>query len=208
VDRTEETALLRKCREGDPGSWNDLFDLHYDPACRFIFQLGYDLTREDAEEIAQEAFVSVIRNLDTFKFESRFQTWLFRIAANKARDFIERKSAVKRNSGRQLVSIHAENADGSLAIDPASDAPGPEALLLKQEQASLTYEALKQLDAPCREIIDLRYFGDLSYEEISALLQLNPKTVSSRLSKCLAKLAEIAKDIFARGERAASPSNL
>jgi len=49
------------------------------------------------------------------------------------------------------------------------------------------------LGQPCREILELRYFGDLSYEEIASELQMNPKTVSSRLSKCLDKLEEIAK---------------
>jgi RNA polymerase sigma factor (sigma-70 family) len=57
-------------------------------------------------------------------------------------------------------------------------------------------EALDQIGGPCREIIELRYFGDLSYEELSRDLELNPKTVSSRLSKCLDRLGVIAKKIF------------
>ena len=68
--------------------------------------------------------------------------------------------------------------------------------MLNVERAELVREALDQMGGPCREIIELRYFGDLSYEELSAELKLNPKTVSSRLSKCLDKLEAIARKIF------------
>ena len=61
---------------------------------------------------------------------------------------------------------------------------------------TLLHQALAQLGGSCQEIIELRYFGDLSYEELSAALELNPKTVSSRLSKCLDRLEAIAKALF------------
>jgi len=60
----------------------------------------------------------------------------------------------------------------------------------------LVRDALDTLGDPCREIIELKYFGDLSYEEIAGELQMNPKTVSSRLSKCLDKLEEITRKLF------------
>jgi RNA polymerase sigma factor (sigma-70 family) len=69
---------------------------------------------------------------------------------------------------------------------------------MNAEQAALVRESLDRLGEPCREIVELRYFGDLSYEELSATLNLNAKTVSSRLSKCLDRLEEIAKKIFSR----------
>jgi RNA polymerase sigma factor (sigma-70 family) len=69
---------------------------------------------------------------------------------------------------------------------------------MKAEQAALVSQSLERLEAPCREVIELRYFADLSYEEISGALELNPKTVSSRLSKCLDKLESIMRDAFSR----------
>jgi RNA polymerase sigma factor (sigma-70 family) len=86
--------------------------------------------------------------------------------------------------------------------------PPPDLALLGVEQAELVHRSLEVLGQPCREIIELRYFGDLSYEEISGALQLNPKTVSSRLSKCLDRLEAIARKIFAGEKSAVSPSNL
>src|ERR1043165_10070869 len=90
MDLDSEAELLARCRRGEAAAWDELFDRHYAAAGRFIFQLGHDLTREDVEEICQEVFLSVIKNLGSFHAESQFQTWLFRIAANKARDYRER----------------------------------------------------------------------------------------------------------------------
>ncbi len=202
-----EAELLARCRRGEAGAWDELFDRHYAAAGRFVFQLGHDFSREDVEEICQEAFLSVIRNLESFHGGSQFQTWLFRIAANKARDYRERQRAAKRGGGQVPLSLQAEDPESGLAIDPPGDAPAPDLALMNAEQAALVHQALDQLDEPCREIIQLRYFGDLSYEEISRSLDLNPKTVSSRLSKCLDRLEEIARKIFARGKPAVSPSN-
>jgi RNA polymerase sigma factor (sigma-70 family) len=72
---------------------------------------------------------------------------------------------------------------------------------------ALVHESLDQLGEPCREIVELRYFGDLSYDELSRTLNLNIKTVSSRLSKCLDRLEGIARDVFARANPGALPSN-
>jgi len=104
-----EVNLLARCRRGEAEAWDELFDRHYAAAGRFIFQLGHDFTREDAEEICQEAFLSVIKNLDSFHGESQFQTWLFRIAANKARDYRERQHAAKRGSGQTPISLQTEH---------------------------------------------------------------------------------------------------
>ncbi|HWH71294.1 MAG TPA: RNA polymerase sigma factor [Candidatus Sulfotelmatobacter sp.] len=203
-----EAELLARCRRGDPAAWDELFDQHYAAAGRFIFQLGHDLSREDVEEICQEVFLSVIRNLDSFQGGSQFQTWLFRIAANKARDYRGRQQAAKRGGGQTTLSLQAEDPETGLTLDPPSPAPTPDLTLLSAEQTSLIRQALDQLGDPCREILELRYFGDLSYEEISRALQLNPKTVSSRLSKCLDRLEEIARKLFAEEKSIPFPSNL
>jgi RNA polymerase sigma-70 factor (ECF subfamily) len=193
-----EGELLARCRRGDAAAWDNLFDAHYAAAGRFIFQLASDFTVEDVEEICQEVFLSVIKNLDSFQGESRLQTWIFRIAANKARDFREKRNASKRGGGQTTISLHAENPETGLTPDPPTDAPEPDEFLMNAESAGLVRASLDQLGEPCREIVELRYFGDLSYEELSATLKLNPKTVSSRLSKCLDRLEEIVRKIFSR----------
>ncbi len=202
-----EGELIRRCRAGDAQAWDELFDRHYGPAGRFVFQLGNDFTAEDAEEICQEAFLSVIKHLDSFQGHCQFQTWLFRIAANKARDYRQRLRAAKRGGGQTTISLQSDLPANGAVLDPPSRAPGPDAALMDAERAALLHRALEQLGEPCREIIELRYFGDLSYEELSRSLALNPKTVSSRLSKCLDRLEGIPRMVFSGAKLKATPSN-
>jgi RNA polymerase sigma-70 factor, ECF subfamily len=198
LDAKNESELIARCLQGEPDAWNALFDRHYAAAARFVFQLGSDFSREDVEEICQEVFLTVIKNLASFQGQSQFQTWLFRIAANKARDFRDRRDAAKRGGGQVPMSLQAEDAETGLTLDPPSHAPGPDRMLMNAEQGAELRQALDALGDPCREIIELRYFGDLSYEEISVSLKLNPKTVSSRLSKCLDRLEMLMRQKLSR----------
>ena len=202
-----EADVIAGCRQGDPAAWDELFDRHYAATGRFVFQLGHQFTREDADEICQEVFLSVIKSIDAFQGNSQFQTWLFRIAVNKARDYRQRQQAAKRGGGQTTISLQADRPDDMPALDPASAAPGPDSDLMNAERAALLHQALEQLGEPCREIIELRYFGDLSYDELSRELDLNPKTVSSRLSKCLDRLEQIAQSVFSGEKFTATPSN-
>jgi RNA polymerase sigma-70 factor (ECF subfamily) len=200
-----DAQIIADCRGGNTAAWDSLFDKYYGTVARFVFQLSGDFGHEDTEEICQETFLSVVRNLSSFQGRSSFQTWLLRIAANKAMDYREKTRAAKRGGNAVHVPIDAGRADDETPIDPPSGNPGPDALLQISETSSLVRESLDRLGEPCREIIELRYFGDLSYDEIAAELRLNPKTVSSRLSKCLDRLLNIAKEIFPPGNRL--PSN-
>jgi RNA polymerase sigma-70 factor (ECF subfamily) len=205
MNTATEQDLLDRCRRGDPAAWEDLLDRHHGAVGNFVFQLAPDLKREDVEEICQEVFVTVVRGLESFRGASAFQTWAFRIALNKARDFIERSRAAKRGGGRVPVSLQAEDPETGLTPDPMSGAPDPAEMLLRAEEAELLHRSLQKLGDPCREIIELRYFGDLSYDELAATLALNVKTVSSRLSKCLDKLEGIARAAIGREKSGGFP---
>jgi len=193
-----EAELLARCRRGEPEAWNELFDRHYAATGRFVFQLGYDFTREDVEEICQETFLTVIRHLDSFQGQSQFQTWLFRVAANKAHDYRQRQLAAKRGGGQTPVPLHPDPTREGLRPDPPCPGPEPDLALIRAEDLNLIGQALETLPEPCREVIQLRYFADLSYQEIARELKLNPKTVSSRLSKCLDKLEAATRRLLLR----------
>jgi RNA polymerase sigma-70 factor (ECF subfamily) len=192
----QEQQLIASCRKGDADAWDQLFTTYYPVAGKFIFQLSPHLSMEDVEEICQDVFLAVIRNIENFHGKSAFQTWLYKISANKTRDFIEKQRAAKRGGGTQPFSLDAQHPESGLKIDPPTRAMRPDGALMSAERMTLVHSALEQLGEPCREIIELKYFGDLSYDEIGVELDLNPKTVSSRLSKCLDKLEEIARPMF------------
>jgi len=191
-----EARLVERCRKGEAAAWDELLDAHFGGTGGFVFRVAPGLSREDVEEVCQETFLAVIRNLGSFQGGSRLQTWIFRIAANKARDYAQRQRAAKRGGGVTTVSLQEENAVTGQRIDPPSGEAGPDGVLLNEERAEQVARAVEELDGACREVIELRYFGDLSYEEIAATLKLNPKTVSSRLSKCLDRLEGILLKIF------------
>jgi RNA polymerase sigma-70 factor (ECF subfamily) len=103
--------------------------------------------------------------------------------------------------------LQAENPETGLTPDPPDPLPAPDENLINAEQMALVRESLDLLDEPCREIVEMRYLGDLSYEELGATLSLNPKTVSSRLSRCLDRFEEIAQKTFLREKLGVFPSN-
>ncbi|MDA7916317.1 sigma-70 family RNA polymerase sigma factor [Verrucomicrobia bacterium] len=208
MELADEMDLIARCRRGDLDAWDLLFCEHYAPACRFVFQLISDLSHEDTEDIVQESFHAAIQRIRQFRGNCRFQTWLFRIAANKARDFLDKKNALKRGGGMSDVSIDAENPETGLVAQQVSDEPHPIESLASHENTIFIGEALGTLGENCREIIQLRYFADLSYEEISKALEVNAKTVSSRLSKCLSKLEAMTLVILKKANEIQFPSNL
>jgi RNA polymerase sigma-70 factor, ECF subfamily len=203
---TADADLLAGCRAGKSVAWDALFDTYYPVAARFVFQLSGDFSHEDTEEICQETFVAVVRNLGSFVGRSSFQTWLLRIAANKAMDFREKTRAAKRGGSMIHVSLDGTSSDEARPAEVPSGSAGPDVLLQTAETHQLVRQSLDRLDDTCREIIELRYYGDLSYAEIAVELRLNAKTVSSRLSKCLDRLQLIAKEILPPDVRL--PSNL
>ncbi len=191
-----EAHLIARCRQGDAEAWDAFFDQHYAPTGRFLFQVSSEFTAEDIEELCQEVFLSVIKSISAFDGRSQIQTWICRIALNKARDFREKRNASKRGGGRVPVSLDQSHPEHGPAPDPASSAPGPDGQLIRTEQYALLQGALDQIGEPCREIIQLRYFADLSYQEIGEALRLNEKTVSSRLSKCLDRLEALVRPVL------------
>jgi RNA polymerase sigma-70 factor (ECF subfamily) len=207
VSEPNEHQLITRARRGEAAAWDELFDRHYASTGRFLWQIAPDLSREDIEEVCQEVFLKVVQRLNQFHGDSQLQTWIFRIAANAARDLRDKQQTAKRGNGISPLSLHADNAENGLAVDPPSAMPGPDALMMNGERIRQLRQALDALGEPCREVVELRYFGELSYEELADTLKLNPKTVSSRLSKCLDQLESIATEIFSREKRRSFPSN-
>ncbi len=196
MDSRQESELIAQCRRGEETAWNALFDLYYDAVGRFIYQLSGNFSREDVEEICQEVFLTVIRSLNTFRGNSQLQTWIFRIAANKSRDYLARQHAAKRGGGQVPLSLHVAGDGGPEElppVDPPSPAPAPDAQLEQAEQTDSIIQALAELGGPCQEMIELRYFADMSYEELGRTFQVNTKTISSRLSRCLDRLEGIVR---------------
>src|ERR1700751_1065058 len=132
-----EAQIIAECRAGNIAAWDSLFDKYYATVARFVFQLSADFSHEDTEEICQETFLSVVKNLSSFQGRSSFQTWLLRIAANKAMDYREKTRAAKRGGNAVHISIDECRSGDEPPIDPSSGNPGPDALLQIAETSRL-----------------------------------------------------------------------
>ena len=118
-----EAELIARCQRDGAEAWDALFDKYYAVVARFVFQLSGDFSHEDTEEICQETFLSVVRNLGSFQAKSSFQTWLLRIAANKAMDFRAKTQAAKRGGSTIHVSLHGRESTMRRPVDPPSPRP-------------------------------------------------------------------------------------
>jgi RNA polymerase sigma-70 factor (ECF subfamily) len=178
--------LIRRC-QGDAGTTRDvafreLFENYRDR----VFNLASRLLGNpaDAEDVSQEAFVTVFRKIREFRFSSRFYTWLYRVVFNLCVDH-RRKSATA-----QMPTTSGEV--GALLLARVADpAPGPSEVLGEGEERRQQVErALRRLSEPLRAAIVLRYIEDMPYEEIAVVLGISLGTVKSRLNRAHQQLEQ------------------
>lgn len=180
----EELRLVKRAAEGDEGAFEKLVIENE----KLIYNVALKITGnpDDAEDVAQEAFIKAYRNLGSFRGESRFSGWLYRLCYNAAMDHI------RKTRDPNLRSL--TNDDGSDAeLDVADPAPTPEESAERKETQRIVREAVNQLDDDKREILIMREFSGMSYTAIADALGIEEGTVKSRISRARASLAEILR---------------
>ena len=170
----DERALVERTRNGDRQAFGDLVDAH-GPV---IYNLALRMTGnpEDARDLSQTTFVKAWQRLESFRGESRFFSWLYRIAIHEVLNF-------RRGSGRTAELDETE----------PSREPGPAETYERNEEITGVQTALLQLRDEDREIIVLRHFLALSHVEIGNLLHVPDKTVKSRLHTAVLRLEAVLR---------------
>ncbi len=144
----------------------------------------------DAEDLTIEAFGKAFRNLSQYKNTSAFSTWLFRIAANNCIDFLRKKRL-------NLVMLDQtyENEDGEVSsFELSDDNLNPEEKLCDKEDKEGIRNVISKLKPHYRELVELRYFEELSYEEIATKLEMPLGTIKAKLFRARNMLQVIMKD--------------
>ncbi len=175
-DRPSESRLVAAVVAGDTDAYGTLVERYQDRLYHALW--GILGSPEDARDVAQEALVQAYLKLDSFRAESRFYTWLYRIAMNLALSYRRRK--------RPTMSM--EQVREQTGSEPADRQVGPEGLALRQEQIEQVRAALAQLPCQAREILVLRELEGCSYETIGEILELPVGTVRSRLFRARLQL--------------------
>ena len=181
MTREEEGALIERVLAGDAESFESLVLEHQTNVYRLALRLTGN--EADAADAAQDAFLKAYTSLATFRGESRFSVWLYRLTNNVCIDLLRRR--------RDAVPLQTEDDEGSETELPLPDERwDPEALAQRAEDVRAVRAAMAALPADCREILTLREIGGLSYEELAASLGLELGTVRSRLNRARKKLAD------------------
>ena len=177
--------MLKAVVDGDATAYRGLVEKYQGRVYAMVY--GMVRNREDAKDIAQDAFVKAFRNLKSFRLESSFYTWLYRIAMNLAIDHT-RKQKRQATSGFD-EAVGARDGDGGIHEIHHQDSPR-KALERKQLYAVIM-EALDKLPTEQKQIVLLREVEGLSYKEIADVMEIPEGTVMSRLYYARKKLQKL-----------------
>ncbi|HEY2029190.1 MAG TPA: RNA polymerase sigma factor [Myxococcales bacterium] len=178
LERTDE-ELLAAYRHGDAGAFELLLRRHRAPLFTFLLRMLND--RERAEDLAQEAFLRVIKSAQDWEERARFQTWLYTIARNLCVD------ASRRDHHRRADSLDAEGPQGESPMVDSVPSPGidPARGAASARLRPLLEKALLALPAEQREVFVLRELGGVAFKEIAEIVRANENTVKSRMRYAL-----------------------
>ncbi len=177
----EEQVWLERARRGDKSAFGQLIEAYQGP----VFNLAYRMlgNRGEAEEAAQEAFIRAYTRLDTYDPARKFSTWMLSITSNYCVDLLRKRRAL-------LLSL-----DQPLPPHPAlmSDrADNPEVQAAHSEREEMVQALLDHLPEDYRQTVVLRYWYDLSYEEIAEMMDTSVSAIKSRLFRARRQLAEVS----------------
>ncbi|MCU1306191.1 MAG: polymerase, sigma-24 subunit, RpoE [Candidatus Angelobacter sp.] len=183
-DTSEELALVQAAKGGDITAFEQLIK-KYD---RNVFRIAQHITqnREDAEDVVQDAFLKAYQNLKQFQGNSKFYTWLVRIAVNEALMKLRKRKTSKTVSMDEDV----ETEDGSVPREVADWSPNPEQLFRQAELSDILAKTIQGLPTGFRTVFVLRDVEGLSTEETAETLGLSVPAVKSRLLRARLQLRE------------------
>ena len=193
ADSEEDAALVKSFQTGRKAAFDELVVKHQSR----IFNLCYWYLgdEQEANDSAQETFVKVYRSLRSFRFESAFSTWLYRVAVNTCKNKL--KSSSYRHRAKAVpIGNPGEQGEGLTAVDVQDHTPSPLKALEKKERIRMIKAAINSLPLEHREVVNLRDIQGLTYEHISRITGLNLGTVKSRLARARFELKAKLKDLI------------
>ncbi len=178
LDSTQEREIVLRCQKGDADAMGILI-IEYQ---HWVYNIAYGILghHQDAEDVAQDAFLSAWENIGNFQFRSRFSTWLYRIVKNKCLNHIDQYQR------RKTDPTEIDDSQPWVPLDTVT----PEEEALRNEEKNIVHAALAKLKDTHREILVLRELRDLPYEEIAEILGCTLGRVKSRLHEARKALKE------------------
>ena len=181
MTREQEAQIVRRVLQGDVNAFEKLVT-EYEKA---VYAIALRMTgnAEDAADMTQETFIKAYNSLQSFRGESKFSVWLYRIASNVCLDFLRSRSR------KPTVSLSVEDDEGEeTELDIADESQSPEQLLERGLTRDAVRRGLEALPPDYRQILLLREIQGLSYEEIADTLSIEVGTVKSRIFRARKRL--------------------
>ena len=189
VKALEDFKLIYQATaEGDESAFAMLMDRYKRPVYHMILKMVRNV--DDAEDLTIEAFAKAFKNLHRFKKDYTFSTWLFRIATNNAIDFIRKKKL-------QTYSLNTSFKDDSgenVTIDVLDGNLTPDEEAINQQKIELVQMFVTKLPTKYQRLVRLRYFDELSYDEIAKTLEAPLGTIKAQLHRARELMYELVKD--------------
>ena len=177
-----ETEIIQKLQQGNEQAFKQLVENYQKQVVNTCFGIVHNT--EDAEDIAQEVFIEVFRSVQNFRADSKLSTWLYRIAVNRSLNFIRDN---KRKKWFQSFedTVFAKNAQVNI---PAGHHETPSEELENTQRATILHEAIDSLPDNQKTAFTLNKYEDLSYKEISEVMDLSVSSVESLIHRAKLKL--------------------
>ena len=184
-----DEQLIKKFQDGDIGAYNQIVYRYKDRLLNFIYRFLNDLDR--SEDLVQDTLLKLYTHKDSYKEIAKFSTWLYTIAANLSR------TELRKNKRRKTFSVTELSHDDREFIIKSTDV-GPGEAIFSQNFEKNVQRALADLPDDFKTIIILRDIQELSYDEISKIVEVPLGTVKSRINRGRVKLQQLLKK---KGER-------
>jgi len=178
-----DLLMVEEAKKGNEKAFASLMNRYRDSIYYMLLKMVNNPS--DAEDLTIEAFGKAFRNIDSYTPRYAFSTWLFMIATNNCIDFVRKKqsSPVPLDQGNEVMDDLTHNIQ--------SDLPDPEETLINEQKIATLRNIVNQLKSPYREIIELRYYKEYSYEEIASELNIPLGTVKAQLYRAKTLLYNI-----------------
>lgn len=184
----EDFTLIDKAiKDKDQQAFAQLMERYRKPVYHMILKMVRNV--DDAEDLTIEAFAKAFKNLHRFKKDYTFSTWLFRIATNNSIDFIRKK----RLQTMSLDSSYKDDAGEPVSIDVEDKNLNPQEEAIKSQKIELIQMFVTKLPAKYQRLVRLRYFEELSYDEIARELEAPLGTVKAQLHRARELLYDLVK---------------
>jgi RNA polymerase sigma-70 factor, ECF subfamily len=187
-EQASERRLIEACQRGDREAFRELFEAHKDRVWTVALRFTGD--ESAARDVTQQVFLKLFTSIAGFRHESNFKTWLYRMVTNECMDeFRKRRRLIPLDFFRPASGAERDEDSGGVEMEDWRQEPLQEELLAQLEVSEAVLAALAQLKPKLRMAIVLKYFEDLSYEQMAEALGCSMGTVASRLNRGHKELA-------------------